>query len=133
MAGRNKIRQCRNRRSKNSTTKATLNMVSNESAETGNQSLTKDEGNFVKSESLAMQNTSLDNNQTEKIIQEVEEFKGIDVDSLSNDDESPENDSKKEDSANVDELWDYYPKQVQKVLKKKRISKESKNYSLFYS
>ncbi len=108
-------------------------MVSNESAETGNQSLAKDGENFVKSESLAMQNTSLGNNQTEKIIQEVEEFKRIDADSLSNDDESPENDSKKEESANVDEMWDYYPKQVQKVLKKKRISKESKNYSLFYS
>lgn len=78
-----------------------------------------------------MQNTSLGHQRTVKFSEEEEESKDSSIQHLNDQREPSESGSKKSDPSQTDSMWDYYPKQVQKVLKKKRISKESKKSFLY--
>lgn len=125
MAGRNKIRQCRTRKMKNSSDNQNQDTHSRGVLEARDPVLSNKEEKINNHESLTMQNTSLTHQRTTNISEESEESKEDLIQHLYDQREPSESGSKKTDSSQTDELWDYYPKQVQKVLKKKRISKES--------
>lgn len=126
MAGRNKLRQCRVKNANSSSINQSQTTISKGILEPRQQICHKEKEVFNNSKSLAIQKPTLDHQRTVNYSERTVESKSFTDYPHNNQRELLDSSSKKTDQSHHDEMWDYYPKQVQKVLKKKRASKESK-------